>query len=167
MKDMKESFRIEPLPVETACDWNPREFTKIRVLNPEVSYFGDDQKNGTITLPISYDLVPMVQGIARHKDKGFTMHDFWITRHDAPVKQFISLADYFDNLERRRLNPSSVGNTNVVLWHQSSLLHIPRGEDGNMPKSASENGQALATWSIVELRPRNVSFKTPIYPPPR
>ena len=56
------------------------------VCHPAVSVFPADRKE---RLPISYDLVPLMQGQARHyryKDEGFTHHDFWVTRADCPEK---------------------------------------------------------------------------------
>src|ERR1043165_3345765 len=95
----------------------------------------------------------MVTGVARHgrPDENFTKHDFWITRADSPIKQYIHLGDYFEKKEPR---PLSGGQ--LVLWHLSRALHVPPSEDGILNGSSINNGQALATWTIVELRPRNL-----------
>lgn len=149
-------FGVEPIKTEGFRDWVPTEFTKIRVTNPDVVL--NDPK-GESARPISYDLVPMVSGIARHAraDESFSKHDFWITRADSPVKQFIQLGEHFEKNKGRALDGS------VVLWHMSSALHVPRSEDGILKGSALANGQALATWTIVELRPRHLFAATPIY----
>jgi hypothetical protein len=149
-------FGIEPIKSEGFRDWVPTEFTKIRVTNPSVVL--NDPK-GPNARPISYDLTPMVYGIARHAraDESFTKHDFWITRSDSAITQYIHLGDYFKNTQPRALNGK------LVLWHMSSALHLPRSEDGILKGSAIENGQALATWTTVELRPRHLFSGTPIY----
>lgn len=154
-------LNIEPLERETALDWEPREFTKVRVTNPDVSVFPEETKK--LRLPIGYDLVPQVQGQARHarnKDEGFTHHDFWVTRADTPERMYINLHKYFEKKEGLKPLDRADG---VVLWHMSSALHVPRGEDGILAGNNLTNGQALANWTVVELRPRNLFATTPIY----
>ena len=43
-------------------------------------------------------------------------------------------------------------------------LHVPRAEDGIAQGNSLNNGQALVYWTVVELRPRNLFTRTPIYP---
>jgi hypothetical protein len=152
---------IEPIKTEGFRDWDAREFTKIRVITPAVIL---NEPNGQNGKGISYDLVPLVQGIARHPrpDESFSKHDFWITRADSPITQYVHLGDYFDKQKPRELNGGK-----VVLWHMSSALHVPRSEDGILKGSALANGQALATWTTVELRPRHLFTGTPIYRTPK
>ena len=89
----------------------------------------------------------------------FTRYDFWITSAATPIFHYPQLGTYFDRNEAKYLNG------NVVLWHMSSILHVPRAEDG-IPQQAGGNvsGQALAAWSTFELRPRNLFTGTPLYP---
>ena len=150
-------FGVDPIKTEGFRDWVPTEFTKIRVTNPSVVL--NDPK-GPAARPISYDLVPIVSGIARHfrPEESFTKHDFWITRADSAVTQYIYLGDYFKGVQPRALTGGK-----LVLWHMSSALHVPRSEDGILNGSSLENGQALATWTTVELRPRHLFAGTPIY----
>ncbi len=56
-------FGVEPIKTEGFRDWVPTEFTKIRVTNPNVIL---NDPNGPSARAISYDLVPIVSGIARH-----------------------------------------------------------------------------------------------------
>ncbi len=151
------TFGLDPIKSEGFRDWVPTEFTKIRVSNPTVVL--NDPK-GPGARPISYDLAPIVHGIARHArpDESFSRHDFWITRADSPVTQYIHLGDYF-----ARKQPRSLDGGKVVLWHMSSALHVPRSEDGILKGSSLENGQALAKWTVVELQPRHLFGGTPIY----
>lgn len=154
--DTDPTYGVEPIKAEGYCDWDPREFTKVRVMNPDYAVVG----KGRLARPISYDLVPLVTGIARHPraDEKFSMHDFWITRADTPVRQYTELSEeYFVK------NGKPLDGGPVVIWHMASLLHLPRAEDGYLAKSAAGSGQALTTWSAFELRPRNLFATTPIY----
>ena len=57
--------------------------------------------------------------------------------------------------------------TDVVLWYMSSVLHIPRTEDGHMDNGkvmSGAGGVALTSWSGFDLRPRNLFPTTPLYP---
>lgn len=156
---------IQEVTKESFYDWNAEEFTRIRVTNPNVSIVpaGKDRA----ALPISYDLVTNQQGIARHRrfaDEKFSHHDFWVTRHDSPEKMYVNLGTYFFG-KNGDPNPNlqDLNQQNVVLWHSSSALHTPRGEDGIVGGNSVNNGQAIVYWTTFELRPRNLFTKTPIY----
>lgn len=152
---------IQDLKAEGGIDWEGKEFTKVRVVNPDVSVFPADGKKAR--LPISYDLTALMQGQARHyrhKDEGFSAHDFWVTRPDTAEKMYINLGRHF----ARRENAKPLdGSDGVVLWHMSSALHVPRAEDGILQGNTLNNGQALVGWTVVELRPRNLFTRTPLY----
>jgi hypothetical protein len=159
---------IKEITKESFVDWNPQEFTRIRVTNP--NYCTIPKSDSRPDLPISYDLVTTPQGIARHKrfaDESFSHHDFWITRHDCPEKMYVRLGNYFfpDKDKLDKLNPKlqKLENQNVVLWHSSAALHAPRAEDGILNGNSVANGQATVFWTTFELRPRNVFPKTPLY----
>jgi hypothetical protein len=147
---------------ECALDWDAKEFTTLRVTNPDVVLLPRDAKKPERSLPISYDLVPLMQGQARHhRDfEKFTEHDFYVTRPDCPEKMYMHLHKHFAN--EAKLRPLEGGP--VVLWHMSSEVHVPRGEDGIFKGASLENGQAQASWTTVELRPRNLFASTPLYP---
>jgi hypothetical protein len=165
-KDQGENgkINIEEITTESFLDWNPEEFTRIRVTNPNFSIV--PEAKGRPALPISYDLVTTPQGTARHKrfaDEKFTLHDFWITRHDCPEKMYVKLGDHFFPKDAEKKEPQQLDKQNVVLWHSSSGLHVPRAEDGIIGGSSPKNGQAMIYWTTFELRPRNLFLKTPIY----
>jgi primary-amine oxidase len=151
---------IKPIANESFHDWNAKEFTRVRVTNPDFSVFPAD---ATPRLPISYDMVAVAQGQARHyrfKDENFSHHDFWVTRSDCPEKMYVYLGDHF---AKQTEQVPLQGSDGVVLWHQSSGLHVPRAEDGIVAGNSSSNGQALVYWTTVELRPRNLFNSTPLY----
>lgn len=195
----KGKLNIEEITKESFLDWNPQEFTRIRISNPNYSIVPEAKDRPA--LPISYDLVTYPQGIARHKrfpDEAFSHHDFWITRQDCPEKMYVKLGNYFSpkadrgeikefpkeakdpgkgdkkefpkefpkgvnggKVEKRE--PRELDKQNVVLWHSSSGLHVPRAEDGIIGGNNTTNGQATIYWTTFELRPRNLFLKTPIY----
>ncbi len=156
---------VRPITHESFHDFEAKEFTHLRVTNPDFSVFpivprGEEQRE---RLPISYDLVPLTQGIARHfrnKDEAFSHHEFWVTRADCPAKMYVKLPDYFGG---RQAAKALAHSNAVVLWHMSSALHVPRGEDGIWAGNNLDNGQALVRFTTVELRPRNLFVKTPLY----
>jgi len=153
---------VQEVKTESFVDWDPKAFTRLRVTNPNYSIVpaGKDRP----ALPIGYDLVTYPQGIARHerfKDESFSHHDFWITRHDCPEKMYVFLGDYFQKNGNGKLQ--NLGNQNVVFWHSSSGLHVPRAEDGILKGNSTANGQATIYWTVFELRPRNMFLTTPIY----
>jgi primary-amine oxidase len=161
-KKLGTDGKLDIKPIETECfqDWEAKEFTRVRVTNPGVSIYPKEAKE---RLPIAYDLVPVTQGQARHyrnKDEAFTLHDFWVTRPDSPEKMYIKLPEYF---AKQTESVSLEGSDGVVLWHMSSALHVPRGEDGIVGGNNLNNGQALVYWTLVELRPRNLFTRTPLY----
>jgi primary-amine oxidase len=153
---------VKPILTESFHDWEAKEFTRLRVTNPDVSVFPEAAAE---RLPISYDLVPVTQGMARHyrfKDESFSHHDFFVTRADCPEKMYVNLGHHFAKNDG---NPAPLkGSDGVVLWHMSSALHVPRGEDGIFQGNSLSNGQALVYWTQVELRPRNLFTRTPFYP---
>lgn len=156
---------IKELTKESYVDWNPREFTRIRVTNPNYSVI--PAVKGRPALPISYDLVTYPQGIARHArfdDEKFTHHDFWITRLDCPEKMYHYISDYFAPKGTPNPNLAKLDKKNVAIFHSSSGLHTPRSEDGILKGNSSQNGQATIYWTVFELRPRNLFQTTPHYP---
>jgi primary-amine oxidase len=161
---------IQPIEQESAHDFDAKEFTRLRITNPDLTLFPKDPKNEKrVQRPIGYDLIPTISGQARHyryKDEGFSTHDFWVTRADCPEKMYVYLHDYFRGKiynGYKSVPQPLTGSDGLVLWHMSSALHIPRGEDGIYFGTSTNNGQALVTWTSVELRPRNLFTKTPIY----
>jgi hypothetical protein len=161
----KGKLNVQEITKESFVDWNPEEFTRLRVSNPNYSVVPAAKDRPA--LPISYDLVTYPQGIARHKrfnDEKFTHHDFWITRQDCPEKMYVYLGNHFFN-GKGELSPKlrDLDKTNVVLWHSSSGLHVPRAEDGIINGNSTANGQAMIYWTTFELRPRNLFLRTPIY----
>ena len=142
---------------EGGIDWNPKEFTMLRVAS--------DKKNARGNI-ISYDLMPIRMGSARHNEE-FTRHDFWVSQsHPTRPLEFI-----FANLPNIVKDEELVEATDIVLWATSSSHHEPRNEDGK-PSGGPRlwyfddgwEGSATVMWSGFDLRPRNFFDRTPFYP---
>jgi hypothetical protein len=143
--------------LEGGIEWDPKKFTMLRVQSEKLNANGKK---------IAYDLMPMRQGSARHKEP-FTHFDLWVTKShpERPLEML------FANLPAIIRDREVVEGTDVVLWYTSSSHHEPRDEDGKGNNRRRMwyfddgwEGSALVMWSGFDLRPRNLFDRTPFYP---
>jgi hypothetical protein len=155
-EDVKDPFNGG---IEGGVDWDPKEFSMIRVQCEKQNARGET---------IGYDLMPLRYGTPRHNEE-FTHHDLWVSQsHPERPMEFI-----FSNLPNIVKDEEPVEQTDIVLWTNSAVHHEPRHEDGK-PNSAPRvwpgddawEGSALLMWSGFDLRPRNLFDRTPFYPYP-
>jgi primary-amine oxidase len=155
-EDLKEPFNGG---VEGGVDWDPKEFTMIRV---------ESESQNANGKTIAYDLMPSRSGSARHNE-GFTRHDLWVSRShpDRPMEML------FASLPSTVKDEEVIEQTDIVLWCTSSSHHEPRDEDGKTgaapqlwPGDDAWVGSALVMWSGFDLRPRHLFDRTPFYPYP-
>lgn len=132
---------------EGAIEFVPTEFTQVQVVDAHPSN-SDDVRT-------SYDIRPLYRGIVRHKER-YMRKDFWVTVNHAGEVRYRDLETYVGNNENIR-------NTDIVVWHVSPLLHVPRTEDGVI-KNGIWHGAALAMWAGFDMRPRNLFEGTPFFP---
>jgi hypothetical protein len=153
-EDIKEPFHGG---YEGGVDWDPKEFTMIRV--------DTEQKNANGNV-IGYDLMPLRYGSSRHNE-AFTRHDLWVSQShpDRPEEML------FANLPNTVKDEEVVERTDIVLWCTSTSHHEPRDEDGKAdshprlwPFDDAWEGSAPVMWSGFDLRPRNFFNRTPFYP---
>ena len=130
--------------LEGSLDIVPEKFTEVHVRDAKLNGHGK---------PISYEFRPVRFGAPRH-DEAFARHDFWVTRYD-PGELFYQLPGH--------VNGQSVMNSDVVIWHISPLHHDPRDEDGEFV-GAVWRGVALTMWGGLDIRPRNLFDRTPLFP---
>jgi primary-amine oxidase len=136
--------------VEGFADWNAEEFTGLNVMNTQTTNARGHN--------ISYDLMPMRTGTARH-DELFTKHDFWVTKNPLTWTSEVS----YDNV-LSYLNGESITDTDVVLWYMSSNHHTPRDEDHEFDALGNQSpGVAQVMWSGFDLHPRNLFDDAPLH----
>lgn len=130
---------------EGSLDVVPERFTEVVVR--------DGTAVSTPGTPISYEFRPFRNGAPRHKE-GFAHHDFWVTRYrgNELLYQF-----------PQHVNGESIMNSDIVVWHMAGARHDPRNEDG-FKQGNVWNGVALLMWSGIDLRPRNLFTRTPLFP---
>lgn len=127
-------------------DWNAHEFSSLLVTDESLR-----NRRGNAA---GYTLIPVRSG-SSYSFEGFTRHDFWVTRAKPDELFFKQIESY--------ANDESITNTDVVIWHMSPVLHVPRDEDGEY-QGGIWHGAALTMWAGFELRPRNLFAATPFYP---
>jgi Cu2+-containing amine oxidase len=143
--------------LEGVENWTAAEFTELCIMSTDkVNAQG---KN------VSYDLMPIKTGVARHAED-FMLCDFWVTRYHLEERFYPKLPDYIKT-------PEKINDTDVVIWCSTSMHHLPRSEDGRLipgkpgptgTKDAWDGGVALLMWSGFDLRPRDVFDTTPFHP---
>ena len=136
--------------VEGFEDWHADKFTMLNITN--------EAKKNIRKMPISYDVVPMRMGNARHHGNGeeCTLHDFWVTVNRKGELSYPKVHEYVKKGE-------NIMNADVVIWHSSACHHEPRSEDGEM-RNGTFVGSTPVSWSGFDLRPRNLFDRTPHYP---
>ena len=129
---------------EGGLNWRAKKFTELHVR--------DKSKNGQ-GHNISYEFKPFRKGKPRHQE-AFARNDFWVTRYRG-LETTYKLVDSY-------VNGESIINTDIVVWHISPLHHDPRDEDGYFD-GPYWRGVALLMWGGIDLRPRNLFDKTPLF----
>ena len=153
-EDLKEPFHGG---MEGGVDWDPKEFTMIRVESEQKNARGE---------PIAYDLMPLRSGTPRHNEP-FTHHDLWVSRsHPERPLEYLYI-----NLPEIVKDEEDIERADIVLWCNAAVHHEPRHEDGKpnsgrqvWPGDDAWEGSALVMWSGFDLRPRNLFDRTPFYP---
>jgi primary-amine oxidase len=140
--------------VEGSLDWVDKEFTHLRILSNRKNAHGH---------AMGYELLPLIRpGTPRHfyPNEEFSRHDFWVTPYRWDEQYYKQLPNFVT--QKRPIN-----NTDVVVWYQAPMLHIPRDEDGIFPMKSNRperQGVAITMWNGFDLRPRNLFDSTPMYP---
>jgi len=141
---------------EGAMEFVPAEFTQVQVVDShlQVASFDPHPLNSDDSRT-SYDIRPLYRGIVRHKEP-YMRKDFWVTVNHAGQQNYKELEDYVSNSE-------NILDADIVVWHVTPLLHVPRIEDGVI-KNGVWHGVALAMWGGFDMRPRNLFEGTPFFP---
>ena len=136
--------------VEGFEDWHAAKFTMLNITN--------DKKKNLRKMPISYDLVPLRMGNARHfgAKEECSLHDFWVTVNRKGELYYPDVPEYVKKAEK-------IMNADIVIWHSTPGHHHPRSEDGQF-RDGNFVGATPVMWAGFDLRPRNVFDGTPHYP---
>ncbi len=137
---------------EGFADWDPYKFTMLRVASTKLKSSRGE--------PYAYDVMPMRPGVSRHlgDHEECTHHDFWVTKNDPKQLRYRDVAKYCNN--------EDIVDSNIVIWHGSSMFHEPHSEDGVMIDGVW-NGATIVSWAGFTLRPNNVFDHTPLFPNPK
>jgi primary-amine oxidase len=132
-------------------DWDARRFTMLSITN--------DKKTNARGVPISYDVMPLRHGNARHhgpEKEECTQHDFWVTLNRPGEIYYPKLPKYVSKA-------ANIASSDIVIWHSTPGHHEPRSEDGEM-KGNTLHGVTPVMWCGFDLRPRNLFDSSPLYP---
>lgn len=146
--------------VEGFADWKAEEFTALNIV--------DTLTTNARGHNISYDLMPMRTGTARH-DELFTKHDFWVTKNASPNTPLTKLDEIYYATQNGNgvfsyINGESIVDTDVVIWYMSSNHHLPRDEDQEVDAQGNwKSGIAQVMWSGFDLQPRNLMGDAPLF----
>ena len=132
--------------IEGSQVWNALQFNHVLVQ--------DQTKTNGRGDKISYEYMPVRMGRAVHNE-AFSKADFWVTPYNSAEMKYSDITTY--------MTGQPIMNTDVVVWHMSPLHHLPRDEDGFV-NGGYWDGVALVMWGGIDLKPRNLWDRTPLYP---
>lgn len=130
---------------EGFADGNQLEYTMLNIR--------DDVRKNLQGRNWSYDLMLPREGAPRHFEP-HSHHDFWVTRYDFTQMRYRDVNTY--------VSGQPITGSDVVIWATTPMHHMPRSEDGRF--NPNWDGVALAMWTGLELRPRDLFDQTPYYP---
>ena len=111
---------------------------------------------------VSYVLKTVELGRLRDSSQPVTECDFWASRlvPSGPLRNLVAPETYLD-LPDVLADPEPLNEEPVVIWHNSGLFHIPRGEDFGPVGYRRGDGAALVSYAGFDLVPVNLWHKTP------
>jgi len=138
--------------VEGGMEWKAEEFNHLCIVNEAVK---NQQGN-----PVSYDVVPMRTGSARHYQakEAFTSKDIWVTPFAGEEANGEPKELSVIQLPQTVAQGRGIENTDIVVWYLASALHVPKDED---MLSRNRPGVTMTVWSGFEMRPRNLFSASP------
>ena len=136
--------------------WKPGRYTTLMVTNSSTVNRHRPARN------VSYGLRTVKLGSLVSEEE-VTKFDYWVSRAlpdderrriSAPELKFVDLPG---NVE----NPEPIDGKAVVIWHNSGLFHIPRGEDFGAKEYYASEGAAINYYAGFDLVPINLWHMTP------
>jgi primary-amine oxidase len=161
----RTSHTMELVTQEGAFTWDPKQYTRLRIINRGAWNAHNPPNN------IGYDLVPERTGSIEtyRPDQLFLNNDFFVT---AAIPRQPETPGEVPQLTYRKLGDTylqtqeDVTSRATVLWHHSSLSHASRDEDFTANGYGVSGAVALTAWAGFHLKPRNLFSSTPLYPGP-
>lgn len=134
--------------------WDNDKFTLLKVTNTETLNRHDPPRN------VGYVLKTVALGRLRSQE-AVTNYDFWVTRRQPDNPQRFAPELKFVEVPVNVQTPEPIDGRGVVIWHNSSLQHIPRGEDFGPTGYLANAGAAPLSYSGFDLVPVHLWHKTP------
>lgn len=164
-EDGRTSHTMELVTHEEAFLWEPKQYTRLRIIN--IGQFNRHQPPNNI----GYDLVPDRTGsiLTYRPDELFLNNDFFVT---AAIPEQPEDPGEVPQLMYRKLGSTylqtkeDITSRAAVLWHHSSLSHTSRDEDFTQSGYHVTGAVALTAWTGFHMKPRNLFSSTPLYPGP-
>ena len=136
--------------------WDADRYTMLSVASTTTMNRHDPPRH------VSYVLKTVELGRLRDSSQPVTECDFWASRlvPSGAVRNLVAPETYLD-LPGVLADPEPLSGEPVVIWHNSGLLHIPRGEDFGPVGYWQRDGAAVVSYAGFDLVPVNIWHKTP------
>jgi hypothetical protein len=132
---------------EGGGNWKPNCYSRLRVRNR-----GAEGNGRTL---IGYDVIPHQYGRARTfgRDEEFLANDFWVTRAVPETAGRWHPEFRYRDLVQLAVHGESLRGHAPVIWLNTALAHVPRGEDFGRVGYRNEEGVAHTMWAGFTMQP--------------
>jgi Cu2+-containing amine oxidase len=127
--------------------WRPGCFTRLRLLNRTAEDIGRPL--------VGYDIIPHQYGRARSfgQDEDFLENDFWVSRAVPENSGRWWPEVRYRDLPRFVAHRESLRGHAPVVWLNTPLTHVPRGEDFGRVGYPNHEGVAHTMWTGFTMQP--------------
>lgn len=141
---------------EGGVSWDPTSFSHMMVVNMETLNRHVPPRN------VGYAIKPMTHGRLRGASP-ITQQDFWVSRlaPDDEVRRLQGPELKYVDLPGNLAVPEPIEGKPVVVWHNASHFHVPRGEDFGEQGYVASRGTAINAFVGFDLVPVDLWHKTP------
>ena len=153
----KVQFRPFNGGIEGGEYWRAENYTTLKITNTTTLNRHDPPRN------VSYVLKTRKLGSLKTQAAPITEYDYWASRliPDNPERRETGPELKYVDLPGNLSAPETIGDGPLVVWHNSSLFHVPRGEDFGDVNYMSDEGVAINAYAGFDLVPVNLWHKTP------
>lgn len=141
---------------EGGASWDATNFSHIKIVNTKTKNRHNPPRN------VGYMLKPAAHGRLRGPSP-ISNHDFWVSRlaPDSEVRRLQGPELRYVDLPRNIEVPEPLAGKPIVVWHNSSHFHVPRGEDFGAEGYVAQAGTAINSFIGFDLVPADLWHKTP------